>query len=336
MDSQFLASLLGIESVSPTATVSGGAPRASQSFGDVLSTAMEGSVSPTARASVSDIVFSLGAAKAGMISQMNTASTLDERLALAVQFRDTVVESLNAAGYSASAGNDVDKIVVDGVEYDILRSINTLGAKTNVQLHRVTGSGGGGSSSGAVGGSISSIVYAAGKEHANLVAAINNASTLDERIANAEAFRNEVAEDLEAAGYNVVRLESVDKISIDGELYDVLSNVKSLGTNTTVQVHYVGGADGGKSSNPYVAIMAAVSNAVGLLEQINASSDVGERNELAEQAQELVVSALSAAGFTASAGDEADKIVLNGTTYDFISRLNSAGETARFQALRVG
>ena len=336
MESQFLANLLGVVSETFAMRTSSSAAQSTQSFGEALATALGSSVSPTASSTIGDIVFSLGAGNSDMIAQMNSASTLEERLELAGQFRDQVVDSLNAAGYTASAGGDVDQVVVGGVTYDILRSIHTLGAQTNVQLHRVTGESGSGSYSGTANGSVSEIVYANGREHADLIAKINSATTQEGRVEWANAFRDEVIADLKAAGYDVIAIGDADKIAVDGSIYDILSNVKSVGTNTTVQMHYVSGAEGGSSSNPLLAIMAAASEAVDLLAQINSSSDVGERNEIAEQAQELIVAALNAAGFSASAGDEADKLVVNGKTYDFISSLNSPGSTARFQALLVG
>jgi len=192
-----------------------------------------------------------------------------------------------------------------------------------VQLHPTGENAGGGTSANGWSRPASEIVFTAGREHSDLIAKINAGATTEERVRWAAAFREEVIADLRAAGHSAT-------------MYDILGSVKAVGQNTTVQMHRVPGAEGGGSDTPSAAIMSAGAAGVGLLAAINATRDLDERRQLALQLRDMIIEALNAAGFTAGEGQEADKITVNGITYDFIRRLNFPDETASLQALRVG
>ncbi|HUX05773.1 MAG TPA: hypothetical protein VMX35_00535 [Acidobacteriota bacterium] len=310
-----------------------------KSFASALAEAAGGMASPNGtRRSISDIVLSSGGEFGDLINRMNAASTLDERLSLATDFRDRVVASLQAAGYSAQAGGEEDKIVTEGVTYDILRSINTLGAQTSVQLHVV---GGGYNPSLASGGGwtgpASEVLFATARDRADLIDQINSASTVEERERLASEFRDAVITALRASGHTAEAVGGADKIVIDGQMYDILRDVKTVGRPTAVQMHWVGGTEGGNSSSPYVAILSAGLGAgASLLAQINGTSNLDQRKTLALELRQLVIDALKQSGFAVGEGYEADKIVVNGKTYDFIRSLFSPNETATLQALLVG
>ncbi len=291
-----------------------------------------------ARRSISDIVFSSGSEFGDLIGSMNSAPTIDERLNLATEFRDMVIAALQAAGYSAQSGGEEDKIIVEGVTYDILRSINTLGAQTSIQLHVVSGgynptpgSGGGWT------GSASAVLFATARDRVDLIDQINSAPTKEERVRLANEFRDAVIAALRASGHTAEAVGSADKIVIDGQMYDILRDVKAVGQPTAVQMHWVGGSEGGSSSSPWVAILSAgLGEGANLLSQINATSDLGQRKTLALELRQIIINSLNNSGFTATEGYDADQITVDGKTYDFIRNLYKPGETASLQALKVG
>lgn len=69
-------------------------------------------------------------------------------------------------------------------------------------------------------------------------------------------------------------------------------------------------------------------------DRITASTSRDERRAIGSELQSLVVESLRASGYDASAGSGPDRIVVNGTAFDFIARMNVIGETARLQAYR--
>ena len=342
MENQFLANLLGVRgsAVASLASRAHSQALANGSFSEVLADALggdpPGAAPKGAARSIADVVFSAAGDFASLVEKINSSSTMDERLSWAAEFRDEVIGALRAAGYSASDGGGVDKIVVDGSVYDILRSVKALGVETAVQLHPTGEYGGGGTSTNGWSRPASEIVFTAGREHADLIAKINAGATTEERVRWAAAFREEVIADLRAAGHSATAVGSSDKIVIDGVMYDILGSVKAVGQNTSLQMHRVPGSDGSNFDNPGAAIMSAGAAGIGLLAAINATRDLDERRQLALQLRDMIIEALNAAGFTAGEGQEADKIIVNGITYDFIRRLNFPDEIAGLQALRVG
>ena len=182
MSYNLIENLLGVSSMALPKIASrtgSNESREDKTFAGVLAEASGVAASASgASRSISDIVFSSGSAFGDLIGSINSAPTIDERLNLATEFRDMVIATLQAAGYSARSGGEEDKIVVEGVTYDILRSINTLGAQTSVQLH-VVGSGynptplsGGGWT-----GSASAVLFATARDRADLIDQINSAPT---------------------------------------------------------------------------------------------------------------------------------------------------------------
>jgi hypothetical protein len=335
MNSDLILNLLGIaeQSMLGAVTRQGSSAKAvSGSFAGVLAAAVGANGSSR---TVSDIVFSVGNEHGDLIAAINNAETMQERLGYAEQFRTRVMAALQAAGYSVSAGSGTDKIVVNGTTYDILSSLNTFGAQVTVQA-LTAGSGGGMTSTDGSTRSISEVLFSAESEHADLIEKINSAATLEERLNYARELREQIITDLRNAGHTAQGMESVDKIVIDGQMYDIFRGIKAVGEKTAVQMLWIGGAEGGSSSNPVVAILSTgVSLGTSLLSRINASDDIGERKSLAIELRQRIIDALQQAGFTAGEGEDADQLVVNGKTYDFIRRLYYPDETASIQAMLV-
>lgn len=84
--------------------------------------------------SLEDIVLSLGTEHHELISGISAASSLDERLRLAEEFRSHVAEALETGGHKVSVHADSDKLVVNGRVIDILNSLYSSGRPTAVQV----------------------------------------------------------------------------------------------------------------------------------------------------------------------------------------------------------
>jgi hypothetical protein len=336
MSSDLLLNLLGVNQSSALRAISqlGSSSATDDSFAGVLAAAMSQSGSSR---TVADIVSTVGSKYQYLIEQISSAATMAERLSLAEEFRGRVIAALQAAGYSASAGGDADKIIVNGTTYDILRSLNTLGAQTAVQAISVNGASG--TTTTSTGGwtrSASEVVFSVAGEHSDLIEKINNAATLEERVGYARDLKRIIVDALNKAGHSAQFVDDADTIVVDGQIYDIFRGIKAVGQDTAVQMLWVGGAEGGSSSNPVVAILSTgVSLGTELLNQINSTSDLEERKQLATELRQMVLKALEQAGFTVDEGEDADEIVVNGQTYDFIRRLYYPDETATIQALLV-
>jgi hypothetical protein len=187
--------------------------------------------SAMAGASASSIVFSVGKEQNGLLSQINAAATMEERLSLAVQLRDKVVAALDAAGFNAVDLGKADKISINGVAYDILSDINTLGASTSVQMLRIDGAG---QSPGSSSDPRSSIL-AAGAAHAGIIAQISASYSLEERRSLGTQLQSLVAEKLRSAGFTVETMESPDKIIVNGVTYDFIRSLNSPGAKAAIQ-----------------------------------------------------------------------------------------------------
>lgn len=186
--------------------------------------------------------------------------------------------------------------------------------------------------------SISSVVFATGDANMDLVNKISNASTMEERLGYATELRDKIVTALKSAGYNAEAANKTDKLSVDGQIYDVIKASKGLGRDSRVQLLKVDGnsasiADAGNSTAE--AIFKAGETGINLLRRISTSHNVSERRHLAAQIQHLMVENLNANGYNASIGGSPDKIVVDGVTYDVIQGLNSAGSRAQFQAIKV-
>ncbi|MCP5050611.1 MAG: hypothetical protein GY940_25840 [bacterium] len=86
---------------------------------------------------VKEAIYTAGENSMDLISQISGAKDSPGRRVLATQFRDQLVANLNTNGYTASAGASPDKIEVNGVTYDIIRSLNDMGANTRFHVMQV-------------------------------------------------------------------------------------------------------------------------------------------------------------------------------------------------------
>jgi hypothetical protein len=87
----------------------------------------------TGASSSRQAIFDAGVNEQNTLPDISRSTDPSERRLMAAQFRDKVVENLNSNGYEATAGSSPDKIVVDGVTYDILRNVNSPGAMVYFQ-----------------------------------------------------------------------------------------------------------------------------------------------------------------------------------------------------------
>lgn len=336
------ANLLGVEASEFGYT--GNGLRSNQ--GTAGKTSFVGAVKTASYAAVakiqpSAIVSRVAVDLAGLLGQISNSTDLAQRRALALSFREKVIQALQQAGYSAGGAGSPDKIVVEGRTYDIISSLNTPGTRVSAQWLLVTG----GTTNNTTGAtrSVADVVFTTGKQQSALIQQISSAVTMEERLGLATQFRDKVIDALKAAGHSAQDLGKPDKISVNGVPYDILRAVNALGMNTAVQllpiVELMGGsAPGGGSiptGDPRAAILAAGAAHGGLFSQISSSSNLEERRAIGTQLQALVVEALSGAGYTAEATDSPDKIIVNGQMYDFIRSLNSPGTQSALQTLLV-
>lgn len=177
------------------------------------------------------------------------------------------------------------------------------------------------------------IVMSTGNANGELIEKINDSSTLAERLGYVEQLRDKIIEALRAEGHTAYDVGKPDKISIDGELYDVIRASRGLGRDTNVQFMEVKAATAEDSVRS--AIFDAGEKGIDMLPQISASSSLSERRELATQFRDQLVANLKEKGYDVTALDSPDKIRVNGVTYDIMRSLNDPGSQIRFQALKV-
>jgi len=85
-----------------------------------------------------DAIFAAGESLQNLLPEISATHDPDERQQLALEFRQQLLDQLNANGYSATAHSSTDKIVVDGKVYDILRNLNSPGRAVLFQAARVS------------------------------------------------------------------------------------------------------------------------------------------------------------------------------------------------------
>jgi hypothetical protein len=193
-------------------------------------------------------------------------------------------------------------------------------------------------------------VFETGYEYQYLLDKANAASTLDERMGYIDQVRDKIVDALVAGGHEAYSFGRHDKIVINGYIYDIFFASKGLGVDTKMQwLRLASAAEKGlqppsgtgtssstSSTGVTSAILQAGASGLNILQQISASSDLSQRRQLATEFQNLLVSSLQNMGFTASAHSDADKVVINGVSYDVIRSLNTPGATAQLQVMRLG
>lgn len=336
MGDLLMANLLGVETLRPLdsvprrGSVAGGAT-AGVTFDEAVSVTLSGNAGG---GNPAEVVARVGREMALLLNQISGSSDLEQRRSLALTFRASVIQALQAAGHAAEAGGSTDKIVVNGQVFDIIGSLNSPGSPVSAQFLRVDGGGYGGGSGGGASGSAREVVFAAGRERQDLLDKMNSAATEAEKTGWGCALRDHIIEALNSAGHSAFEVGKTDKIVINGTVYDIIRAANGLGGQSAVHLLELKPFGESILSDARQAIVHAGSANGALLSQISASSDMAERRSIAEQLRELVLAALRSAGFGAEAHADPDKLVVNGLTYDFIRGLNSPG-VAQLQALRV-
>jgi hypothetical protein len=266
---------------------------------------------------------------------------------MAMLYRQSVIDALNKAGYEASDTAHADKILLDGTTYDILGSLNTPGARVSPQFLEVKPVVDPPVLPSEATRPARDIVFETGYQYQYLLDKANAATTLDERMGYIDQVRDKIVDALVAGGHEAYSFGRHDKIVINGYIYDIFFASKGLGVDTKMQwLRLASAADkglqppSGTSTSSTTGVTSAILQAgvsgMHILQQISASSDLGQRRQLATGFQDMLVSALQNMGFTASAHSDADKIVINGVSYDVIRSLNSPGATAQLQVMRLG
>jgi hypothetical protein len=255
----------------------------------------------------------------------NTTITGENTYYLSQLYRNVMLQGLCAADFVSDTVTDT-AVTEDGIGFGAAASTDPTD----------TGSTDASSSSTPT-SSISEIVFSTGNSNAELITKINNANTVDERLGYAAELRDKIVTALNNAGYTATAADSADKLTVDGKTYDVIKASKGIGRNTAVQLLEVPEGSGASddSNNIVDAIFKAGESGMSLLRQISSSFNVTERQHLASQIQQMMVDYLNANGHTASTTDSPDKIVVDGTTYDFIRGLNAPGQQAQYQAMKV-
>jgi hypothetical protein len=352
MSSEFLANILGINSKANLLNTGMAGLHGSSANGTATGNFEEVLAATVSGQSPAQIVQNVGSSMASILAAISSSYDMTERENLALNYRDAVLQALESNGVNAEAGAEADKITIGGTTYDILRSLNTPGASVAAQLLEVV-SGAPGTASGGQ-KTAEEVVRSTAAANGELLKKFNEATTVEERLAHAEELRDLIVSALNSSGHSAYSYGKIDKIVINGNLFDIFRDLDAVGTPTAIQMMDFGPAsDHGitppagmktastNTASPYgaehsSAIFAAGASVADILKQISASSDAEERTALAQQFQQSVVQALNGMGFNATALDEADKISVNGIGYDIIRSLNAPGEAAYFQALRLG
>lgn len=176
------------------------------------------------------------------------------------------------------------------------------------------------------------IVFATGAANLDLINSINNASTYQERIQYAEQLRDKIIEALKEGGHEAYDIGKPDKISIDGNLYDVIQRSRAMGKDAAVQFLDVPVET--QSLSMKRSIMDAGESVMDLLTQISNSTSTSQRRQLAEQFRDAIIADLKENGIEATAKSP-DKIQIGNETYDILRSLNNPGATVTFQAIKV-
>ncbi len=253
-----------------------------------------------------------------------------------------VAQFMDKAGITMPAGCSLQQLYLDAMLKTMSTDFSTADttASTSTATTDTTTTSQSGTTTGTTTSSSRSqqeIVLTVGSENAELLTQINNATSLDERLKYGTAMRDKIVTALRAEGYSVETTGSIDKISINGQVIDVMQNLKTLGMNSRIQ--YLETQNGGNSNvnnEITTAILEAAQTGINSLLQLRASTDPSQRQQLALTIRTQIVEQLNAKGYNCTGVfGSADKITLNGNTYDFLSGLNSNSSQTHFQALKV-
>lgn len=190
----------------------------------------DNSVSTTPTSSISEVVFSTGYSNTELLSKINNANTIDERLGYAAELRDKIVAALNNAGYTAAAAESADKLTVDGKTYDVIKASKGIGRDTAIQLLEVEEGAGTASNS-----SVVDAIFKAGESGLSLLRQLSASFTVSERKHLAAQIQQMMVDHLNANGYTASITDSPDKIVVDGVTYDVIRGLNAPGQQAQYQ-----------------------------------------------------------------------------------------------------
>jgi DNA-directed RNA polymerase specialized sigma54-like protein len=183
------------------------------------------------------------------------------------------------------------------------------------------------------------VITDVGQAEADLLNKINNSLNKEARLQYEEELRDKIIDALRNEGYTVNTTEELDKISINGKVYDVIRNHGVLGKMAKVQLNSGRNRNNTNSNNEdnkvKDAIFRAAEDAINLLVELRGTTDPAMQDHLASMIQQIVVDNLNADGYNASALVSPDTIMVNGVKYDFIRGLGT-GSTTQFAALKIG
>lgn len=188
--------------------------------------------------SITGIVMSAGGRHSALLSAVNKAATMDERLAAVNTLTTTIVNELNSAGYQAYTTDSPDKIIIDGTIYDIVRSSRAMHLDAGMQLlnrgdaasHGVVPADGAGLPQ-----DVGSAIMEAGGGAMDLLARLGRSTDVGERRSLGAQIQALVVDGLNAAGFTAEATGSPDKIIVDGNTYDIIRSVNSPGAPAWLQ-----------------------------------------------------------------------------------------------------
>lgn len=179
--------------------------------------------------SIHDIVMSAGKRYADTLEAVNASTTYEERLDHVHELTEAITSDLNAAGYDAFVTGSPDKVVINGTLYDIVFASKGVGEKARMQMlndgpaseHGIVAPSDGSTAAMDVG---SAIFHAGATESSvmNLLASISASSDIGERRGLAAQVQSTIVDVLGGLGFNASALDSPDKISVNGSIYDII------------------------------------------------------------------------------------------------------------------
>lgn len=320
---------------------------ATGAFSGELTSEMASSSQNQSALSAKTIAESYAIKQSELLDQIASLGSDDEKNALALQYRNGLMDQFSTAGIQASPGSSADKVLIDGVAYDILGGFKEAPASPAVTAGSLNSTGSVHTTENKPMRPVDKVVFSTARKNNHLIDKIEAATTVQERLKYVDELRETIEKALNDEGHHAYSYGSHDKLVINDILYDILLASNGVGMKTKVQMlnhgpainHGITGPEGktgngGGGTNPVGAIFSHGSQLKDLMRQISSSIDYEERRQLGSQYQQQMVSSMQNAGIDASAHADPDKIVIGNAVFDVIQNLNSPGAQARLQALR--
>ncbi|MCP4153538.1 MAG: hypothetical protein GY757_37770 [bacterium] len=205
-------------------------PAETETAASADSAAAESDTTPTA--SIADVVFSTGDANTELLNKINNANTLDDRLKYVTELRDKIITSLKEAGYSVEHFDKIDKLAINGQEYDVIRSAKGLGRNAAVQVLKIDEST---TSSANDDSAVVDAIFKGAESGINILRQLSSSHDVNERRHLAAQIQSMVVEYLNDNGHTASALDSPDKITVDGKTYDFLRSLNAPGQQSQFQ-----------------------------------------------------------------------------------------------------